>query len=183
MKKIELPGQLWYNGGKTFTEGVESMGFMEAYKRLDRLCADIMKNGRGISAYIEEMSRIPGAVWRVPGWENDLKKLKNYRWIRNQIAHETDCDERNMCSDEDELWLEDFHRRIMEGTDPLTQYRHATQLTPKPAPAPAVPVSYGKRKEKHESKTGSRVMVIPKLILALLVVIILWLVVLLFRSL
>ena len=166
------------------------MGFMEAYKRLDRLCADVMKNGRGISAYIEEMSRIPGAVWRVPGWENDLKKLKNYRWIRNQIAHETDCDERNMCSDEDERWLEDFHQRIMKGTDPLTQYRHATQPAPKPAPAPkfttapapVVSVSHRKKK-KCEVKTGSWSMVVPKVILALLIAVIMWMIVLLLRPL
>lgn len=106
------------------------MAFMEAYKRLDILCADIMNNGRGISSYIEEMSRIPGNAWRIPGWDFDLKQLKHCRWIRNQIAHDPNCNEQNLSTEAEVRWLEKFHRRILEQQDPLTIYRKATQGAP-----------------------------------------------------
>ena len=51
----------------------------------------------GVSAYIEEMLNNPHGSFLVRGWENDLKQLKHYRWIRNQIVHEPDCYEETMC--------------------------------------------------------------------------------------
>lgn len=55
--------------------------------------------------------------------------LKDYRWIRNQISHEPGCNESNMCNQEDELWLNHFHSRIMNQTDPLSMYRKARSAT------------------------------------------------------
>ena len=57
------------------------------------------------------------------GWKDDYYTLKHYRYIRNQIAHDAYADEENMCSKEDEEWLESFHRRIMTQTDPLALYQ------------------------------------------------------------
>lgn len=34
------------------------MGFVESYKRLDRLCGDILSTDRGVSAYIDEMKAV-----------------------------------------------------------------------------------------------------------------------------
>jgi len=103
------------------------MEFMDAYKRLEKLCGEILNDERRISAYIEEMERLPRGAYCVRGWSNDLKQLKHYRWVRNQIVHNPGCSEENMCGYSDTQWLLDFHSRIMKQTDPLTLYRKATQ--------------------------------------------------------
>lgn len=64
-------------------------------------------NGVGVTGYIEDMEKKTNGSYYVPGWRNDYLKLKHYRYIRNQIAHEDYADEDyadedNMCSDEDE---------------------------------------------------------------------------------
>lgn len=98
------------------------MGFMESYKHLDKLCGEILGDNRKISAYIDEMINLPRGAYLVAGWDDDIKQLKHYRWVRNQIAHDPDCDESNMCDPADVEWLEDFYSRIMDRTDPLTLY-------------------------------------------------------------
>ena len=103
------------------------MGFLESYKRLERLCRDVMDDDRRVSAYIDEMVRLSDGSRHVSGWDRDLKQLKHYRWVRNQIVHDPDCSEDNMCGPEDVRWIEDFHARIMNQTDPLAMYRRVTQ--------------------------------------------------------
>ena len=103
------------------------MGFLDSYKRLERLCRDVMDDDRRLSAYIDEMVRLTDGSRRVSGWDRDLKQLKHYRWVRNQIVHDPDCSEENMCGPEDVRWIEDFHARIMNQTDPLALYRRVTQ--------------------------------------------------------
>lgn len=106
------------------------MGFIESYKHLEKLCGEVLNDDRRISAYIDEMMNTPRGSYFVRGWENDLKQLKHYRWIRNQIAHEPDCTEQSMCEPNDTVWLDDFYSRIMNQTDPLALYAKAT--APKP---------------------------------------------------
>ena len=103
------------------------MAFMAAYKRLDKLCKET--NGIGVTGYIEDMEKNSAASFRVPGWSDDYKQLKHYRWVRNQISHEDNAEEENMCEPGDTEWIEDFRSRIMNQTDPLTLYRKAS--TPK----------------------------------------------------
>ena len=103
------------------------MAFIEGYKRLEKLCGEILNADRGISAYIEEMINTPRGAYLVRSWDEDLKQLKHYRWVRNKIAHEPGCAEENMCSDADTQWILEFHQRIMNQTDPLALYRKATQ--------------------------------------------------------
>ena len=103
------------------------MGFMDSYKRLDKLCGEVMSSNKGVSSYIEEMQNTPYATNYVTGWNDDLKKLKHYRWIRNNIAHEPGCTEQDMCEHNDALWLDNFHSRIMNQTDPLALYYKATK--------------------------------------------------------
>lgn len=75
-----------------------------------------------------------------------MKTLKHYCWVRNQIAHKPDCDENNMCVEDDVLWLDQFYSRIINQTDPLTLYRKATAphtvATPTPVRTPAPPPTY-----------------------------------------
>lgn len=117
------------------------MSFIESYKRLDKLCGDLLKEDRRLTAYIEAMYDTPRGSFYVPSWENDLKRLKHYRWVRNQIAHEPGCTEQNMCTAEDVAWLNAFYDRILHQTDPLAQYRKATQS--KQPTAPKSPSSGG----------------------------------------
>lgn len=101
------------------------MGFIDTYKHLEKLCGEILDDDRRISAYIDEMIDTPDGRNCVQGWDDDLKNLKHYRWVRNQISHDPDCNESNMCDPEDELWLRRFYSRIMKQTDPLSLYRKA----------------------------------------------------------
>ena len=110
------------------------MGFIESYKHLEKLCGEVLNDDRRISAYIDEMINTPRGSCLVRGWDDDLKQLKHYRWVRNQIAHEPDCTEQNMCEPSDTVWLDTFYSRIMNQTDPLTLYSKATK--PRPAQKP-----------------------------------------------
>lgn len=111
------------------------MGFMESYKHLNKLCGEVLNDPRGVSAYIDEMQSQPRGTYLVRLWDEDLKRLRHCRRVRNQIAHEPDCSEENMCVSEDTAWLDDFYDRIMDQNDPLALYR--TALRPKPASKPA----------------------------------------------
>ncbi len=106
------------------------MGFIKSYKHLEKLCGEIMNDDRRISAYIDEMINTPRGSFLIRGWDDDLKHLKHYRWIRNQIVHEPNCTEQNMCEPCDTEWLDDFYSRIMNQIDPLTLYAKATALKP-----------------------------------------------------
>ena len=96
-----------------------------------------MSDNRGVSSYIDEMEHTIKGTRYVPSWNEDLKKLNHYRWVRNQISHEPNCTEANMCEPDDALWLDNFYERIMNRTDPLALYRKATSVqkynsTPQP---------------------------------------------------
>ena len=105
------------------------MGFIDSYKHLEKLCGEILNDDRRLSAYIDEMINTPNGNHYVRNWDDDLKTLKHYRWVRNQISHEPGCNEANMCDPEDTLWLNNFYSRIMNQTDPLSMYRKARSAT------------------------------------------------------
>ena len=106
------------------------MGFIESYKHLEKLCGDMLQTQHGISAYIDDMGNTPNGCYWVKGWDEDLNRLKHYRWIRNQISHEPNCTEENMCEYGDAQWIDDFYDRIMNQSDPLAMYRKATKPQP-----------------------------------------------------
>ena len=108
---------------------MRTMGFMTSYKRLEKLCGDILHDERKVSAYIDEMTNSPRGAYLVSGWNEDLKRLKHLRWVRNRIVHDPGCTEENMCDSTDAQWVEYFYSRIMNQTDPLALYRKATRPT------------------------------------------------------
>ena len=110
------------------------MGFINSYKQLEKLCNEIYGNNHGISSYIDDMSKLTSDSRYISSWDDDLKQLKRYRWIRNQIVHEPDCTEESMCECEDAKWLDNFYSRIMSGTDPITLHRkiRSSQAAQKP---------------------------------------------------
>lgn len=107
------------------------MGFMESYKHLEKICGEVLNDDRRVSAYIDEMTKTPVGSYYVRGWDDDLKQLKHYRWVRNRIVHEPDCSEQSMCQPSDTVWLDNFYLRVMNQTDPLALYSKATK--PRPA--------------------------------------------------
>ena len=111
------------------------MGYIDSYKHLEKLCSELFGNNKGVSAYIDEMLSLTDGKLYVKNWNEDLEKLKHYRWVRNRIVHEPGCTENNMCTAEDEKWINDFYSRIISCTDPLALYRRVTKN-------PSTPVSY-----------------------------------------
>ncbi len=135
-------------------KGVNLVGFMDSYKRLEKLCGDVLNDDRRISAYIDEMLSTVHAEYFVAGWNEDLKKLKHYRWIRNQIVHNPDFSE-DSCTDEDVRWIDNFYNRIMRQTDPLALYREATKPKNKPTPKPVRERNYYDEPQNSDYNNGS----------------------------
>ena len=89
------------------------MGFIDSYKHLEKLCGDMLQTQHGVSAYIAEMESTPNGSYWVQGWVQDLKCLKHYRWVRNQIVHDPNSSEENMCCLSDAQWIDNFYDRIL----------------------------------------------------------------------
>lgn len=130
------------------------MGFIDSYKGLEKLCNEMYNDNHGLSTYIDEMLSKPNGSYYVPGWDEDLKQLKHYRWVRNQIVHEPGRTEENMCVSEDVQWLNSFYARIMSVSDPLALYCKArspqTASKPKKTYSPE-PASYTYTQPKKAS--------------------------------
>ena len=135
------------------------MSFIDSYKRLEKLCNDIYGDIHGVKAYIEDMRNTPMGQWYVRGWNDDLSRLKRYKWIRNQIWHEVDCTEDNMCKPGDAQWLDNFRCRILSGTDPLSLYRKAIN-----------PQTERKTKTANSNNTENWVYLVIGMVLAIAVI-------------
>ena len=103
------------------------------------------------------------------GWVEDLKCLKHYRWVRNQIVHDPNSSEENMCDLSDAQWIDNFYDRIMKQGDPLAMYQKATKPRPvaKPKPlrqSPQAQYTYSVQpvysKKKAKKATGGGVLLI-----------------------
>lgn len=99
------------------------MSFIESYKRLDNLCKDIFQSEVGITTYIYNLESIRNTAHKVVNLDSDCRKLKHYRYIRNQIVHDNNANEANMCDENDTFWLKQFHQRILNQTDPIALYQ------------------------------------------------------------
>lgn len=69
--------------------------FLEEYKRLDKLCQDMLSSLSGVSEYINRMeSFYKDGSYYIDDWNESYKTLKHLRWLRNKIVHnidESDC--------------------------------------------------------------------------------------------
>ena len=156
------------------------VGFIKSYKHLDNLCKDI--NGIGVTGYINDMEDRPSAEYSIAGWKQDYLKLKHYRYIRNQIAHENYAEEENMSSPEDTVWLDNFYNRIMNQTDPLALYYKETvcQQVKKPAQTvspkniPVTSSSY-QQYQKDRKPVGCAVMLIAGFVIILSLIVLFFL--------
>jgi len=100
------------------------MTFLTAYKKVDNLIKDAYASDSGVSTYIEEIERTSYQNWYGVRWEDTYKKLKHYRYIRNQIVHDDNASEESLCSFEDVQWLEKFYNDLLIGDDPLARRGH-----------------------------------------------------------
>ncbi len=155
----------------------EFMSFISSYKKLEKLCNDIYDdNHHGVSIYIDEMLNIPDGVNFVRGWDEDLKQLKHYRWVRNQIVHELDCSEEDMCEPEDEEWIYSFCDRIINQTDPLATYskkrtQHTTNIKQNSTPVQqkrTYPVKCTQPKKTSNKSTGCIAFITIAVLIALI---------------
>ena len=101
------------------------------------------------------MLNLPRGTYLVTGWNEYLKTLKHYRWVRNRIVHDPGCTEENMCDPGDAVWLDNFYSRIINRTDPLALYRKATRPRPVQKPKPAS-AAYTYSQQPLRSKNSNR---------------------------
>lgn len=133
--------------------------FLEAYKSLDELCKQIFNSEKGISTYIDEMENTFHGYNTIPCWKEDFLKLKNLRWVRNKLVHETSSFEHSLFSYDDILWLQTFRLRILKCTDPLALLHQSCIKSAKAYAKPheqKTPASYSadnKNKTIAESRT------------------------------
>ena len=91
--------------------------FLEEYKRLDRLCQDMLSTLQGVSEYINRMELLfeQGEEF-VDEWTINYKMLKHLRWLRNMIVH---CVEETECSLKEIEMITNFYHQILIQQDPL----------------------------------------------------------------
>ena len=121
--------------------------FFEEYKRLDKLCREIFGSEKGVGEYINQMESIATQGRRnVPTWDRDYTRLKRWRWLRNQLAH----DESAVCEEEDLVQLQGFYDRIFAIEDPLAILRKEERRkeSSKPSQMPVTPTYRSKAKKK-----------------------------------
>lgn len=102
--------------------------YIDEYKRVDKICSDILGDPCGITAYIELMKKAVISGEDLPGsWSTAIKTLVHLRHIRNSIAHDTSP---VSCTKNDLNSLKAFGRALSEGRDPiscLNSYKKQTQ--------------------------------------------------------
>ena len=96
--------------------------FLDEFKRLEKLCNEIYDQQHGVTMYIDEMERKSAiASGVIYDWDNDLRKLKRVRHIRNNLVHEPGYVSDHDWSDI--VYMKEFCRRILDQQDPLALLR------------------------------------------------------------
>ncbi|MBR5995119.1 MAG: hypothetical protein IK026_00840 [Eubacteriaceae bacterium] len=100
--------------------------FLDEFKRLEKLCNEIYDQQHGVTLYIDEMEQRSSVASKVIyDWDNDLRKLKRVRHIRNNLVHEPgylgDYDWSDIA------FMKEFCHRILDQQDPLVSLRRLTQ--------------------------------------------------------
>ena len=84
---------------------------------------------KGVTSYIDDMKSVPFADSKIiDGWRDDLYKLIELRGKRNKWAHDDDVVN---FSRSDCTWIEDFHKRVLKGNDPLALLRKHQKMSNK----------------------------------------------------
>lgn len=142
--------------------------FLEEYKRLDRLCRDMHRSDRGVTSYIDDMKTV-SVMGRgsVPSWDRDLGELVRLRHIRNQLTHDMGTLDREMCSQEDVLWVKAFQKKIVEQSDPLSLLRRYNQC---PATCSSVDYQIEELPSSHSKNNGAGCLATLMLVFGVLII-------------
>lgn len=135
-----------------------NVALVEAFGDLERLCNDIYGEQHGVTCYIKDMENSYGGPSRVRGWALDLEKLRDVRAKRNKLTHNEVSFSSPYAEQGDIDFIIDFHRRIMDGQDPIALlYKSEGHTEPAPrsrlenSPAPLV---YGQRRRLAAQPVG-----------------------------
>lgn len=180
-KKFYTSSIMWldYGGGM----GNLNYDLFEEFKHLDKLCGEIYGEQHGVSHYIDDMKDASGSDYRyIPNWREDLERLIRIRHIRNHLAHTEGAFDEEACTPRDIEWSRDFHRRILNQSDPLAllrQYSEAKQRMVKPrrpvaqSPTPQISGQYNITNEaagEINTDKGGKMTVLCWLVLLLVTV-------------
>jgi hypothetical protein len=126
--------------------------FFDKYTALDNLCKQMFNAEKGVSSYIEAMESTSSSKSRnIPDWNSDLKMLKQYRHMRNELAHSTGAFHREVCVTYDVTWIEMFYERIKTRKDPLALlFKQSKQKSTKKT-------TIGAKKKKRKGKLNDGV--------------------------
>lgn len=95
--------------------------FLKEYTKFDNYLQGYFSSEKGVTTYIEELDRLfKKYKVKINGIHEDYKKLKNLRWKRNKIAHESDYMDVEFVIQEDIDFIYDFIGRINCKKDPLS---------------------------------------------------------------
>ena len=108
----------------------------------------------GISQYITEMERNPfHSRSAVPLWDEDYRRLKRVRWMRNQIAHTASATD---CNENDVAWLGEFHIWLLEQRGPLALLWKSDQKRSRPSPRRECEQRTGEEQRVSENAQGQK---------------------------
>ena len=101
--------------------------FFDEFKQLDQLCRDIYgrtsDNKLGVTLYLDDMDQHPDGRYKVVGWKEDYRRLKQVRHLRNELAHSRSSFSDPVCSQEDIDFVRLFRSKILSANDPLSLLR------------------------------------------------------------
>lgn len=101
--------------------------FLDEYKHLEKLCNEIYGENHGVTLYISDMEQTPSFIQsKIPGWNEDYKRLKKLRYIRNVIVHEDSA--LGEYTEDDVHYLKLFYQKIIDGEDPLSKRRALQEI-------------------------------------------------------
>lgn len=112
---------------------------VEEFGNLERLCSQMYNEQYGVTCYIEDMNRTYGGSAYITNWEWNLRRLKDVRHKRNNLSHGNVSFSSPWAEHNDINFVTDFRSHILNGSDPLAQYRRFSQpkLASKLHPTPS----------------------------------------------
>ena len=98
--------------------------FFQEYKKVDKLLAEMYHSDKGVGNYIDEVERT------FYQRHSTAQKLKELRYIRNQLAHDPYI-ETQVCTEVQIEWLKNFYQELQNQQDCLSIYHKSKQPSKK----------------------------------------------------
>ena len=99
----------------------QDQAYIDAYKRLNDLCALVLSSSNGVPEYLLRMRNEPLGEYLVYTWDDDYRALRYFRKIRRRIdRNKTDIP---VSKRDAVIGLNNFFLKIRTGRDPLALLR------------------------------------------------------------